>query len=398
MLSTKTIISHQQALTQIEAAINGPNYCFNSFGLSNGLAGKILFNCLYAKHTDSKQHLALAEKDLIQALSLIDPQQYTSFLGSSFYHDLQEFGRVIEFIHQQKYIDLLPDVILLNADTVIYDWFCKKIGRKNLGIYNGAGAAFYYFIKRSTQHNYQNLVKKQMLDYLITNRLSDDNNGLYWTNYEFTEPRLYTGSSHGNAMIINFLIEIRKDELYTAVCDELLLGAATFILNNEQSARQYISHFPVFAGKRATVPNLNLCYGDLGTALALLEVGKVLQNNKLQDKALHVLLATTRRTSVEETQIKDASILYGTSGTSVAYAKIFEASGILDFKEAGQYWYNKTPGFAVAQNDTVGFQSHFYNNQPVTNFSFSFGITGIGIHLLGSSMQLPVIQSLTDLI
>jgi len=398
MLSAKTIISHQQVITHIERAINGPHYCGNSFGLSSGLAGKILFNCLYAKYTDSGHHAELAEKDLMEALSIIDPLQYTSFLGSSFYHDLQEFGRVIEFIHQEQYIDLLPDTILLNADPLIYDWFCKKIAQKNLGVYNGAGAAAYYFMKRNTQIDYQTRVKKQMLDYLIINRLSDDNDGIYWLNYEFPEPRLYTGSSHGNAMIINFLLEIRKDEIYTAVCDELLQGAATFLLNNEQPAKQFISHFPVFVAKQEEVPNLNLCYGDLGTGLSLLETGKVLQDTKLQNKAIDVLLATTRRTSIAETYIKDASILYGTTGASVAYNKIFNATGILDFKEASEYWYNQTPEYIDTQNNPAGFRSHFYDNYPVTHFSFSFGITGIGIHLLGSSMQLPVIQSLIDLI
>jgi len=139
-----------------------------------------------------------------------------------------------------------------------------------------------------------------------------------------------------------------------------------------------------------------ICYGDLGVAYALYRANKFLKNSEI-DKICAIIFTE----SSERKQgyfPPDASITYGASGLSIFFEKLFNLTNDTRFYKAKCYWNNQILNYATNENQFAGFYSMTSKEIDLWNYSFSWGIIGIGIVMMKSiNPDLPDISSLTML-
>ena len=213
-------------------------------------------------------------------------------------------------------------------------------------------------------------------------RQGDEASGYYWLCYVIAEPRAYTGFSHGSAMILSFLADLHAAGIRPETCAGLLRHGITWLLAARIDPDQYLSSFPLWAGKVDYTNNLCLIYGDLGTAYGLLRAAAALADDSAREAAIAVVRRTLSRHSVAETHIQDASVFYGAAGAYLLYDAIYRQTQVPEFAEAADYWLARIPGLATQTNEYLGFSPQFYAHYPAAQLGVSFGVVGIGLTLL----------------
>jgi hypothetical protein len=261
------------------------------------------------------------------------------------------------------------------------------LAQKNLEIVNGALSAGLYFLRRAPYSEKARHSLDVLLDTIQTLREGDEEIGYYWTCYVIIEPRVYTGLSHGSAMLISFLTAVHEAGIRQAECATLLHYATKFVLSTQMDPSSFRSSFPLWRGYEQLTSNLCLLYGDLGTVCAIVKAAQLLDNGQYLAEAIRIALRTIDRVSLPQTLLHDASVWYGVAGTYLLYDALFRQTGIEAFATAAAYWLKQFPKRANHQNDYLGFSSHFFGVVPEAQLSFNFGIVGIGLTLIQALSQ-----------
>ncbi|HEY0177495.1 MAG TPA: lanthionine synthetase LanC family protein, partial [Pedobacter sp.] len=223
-------------------------------------------------------------------------------------------------------------------------------------------------------------------------REGDQENGYYWTTHYFEEPRIYTGLSHGNGMMINFLCSLYELGIEREKCEELMFYAIRFLLLNKADPDQLGANFPLWLGRDEDTRNHCIVYGDLGTVYAIIKAAKILGNADYLAQGIDLAHDTVTRYRMEGSTLMDASIKYGVTSPYLLYSRIFQLTGIPAFKNAALYWFDQITEMNKRENENLGFRSHFFNKYPFAELGFSNGLAGIGLvlmqHLSGGELSI----------
>jgi len=353
-----------------------------TFGVGTGKGGTILFNCHYAAFTGDARYYDRALAELEQVLALLNPQTYKADFGSNFYQELLELGELLCYLGRHGHLDWDSEPLLRQIDTIQQERLTQFLATANLERRRGALAVGAYFLRRAPHSALAREQLHRLLDSLETLRQGDEEGGYYWVCHVIAEPRAYTGLSHGSGMVMSFLADLHAAGIRPEACERLLHYAARWLLGTRMDPAQFISTFPLWAGKADETNNLCLIYGDLGTAYALLRAAELLDNEEYRTAALAAAHCTTARTSAADTHIRDASIYYGAAGTYLLYDALYQLAGAEEFAQAARYWLARIPGFATHDNDYLGFSPQFYRTYEAAQLGFGFGVVGIGLTLL----------------
>jgi lantibiotic modifying enzyme len=169
---------------------------------------------------------------------------------------------------------------------------------------------------------------------------------------------------------------------------ELLNGSVKYLLNQQLDSQKFYSTFPSWVAEDVNPANSRLawCYGDLGIGIALWLSGNNTENKQRKDQAVEILLKTTQRKSIQDTGVVDTGLCHGSAGIAHIYNRMYKYTDRNEFKDAAEFWFNKTLEMAVHENTLSGFKAYRTEEYggPYEDFGFLEGIAGIGLTLISA--------------
>ena len=385
--ATETAVQAEVLLQSVASLLQDGPHTFPGFGVGSGKGGTILFYCHYAAYTGDAQYYDLALAQLEQVLQELNPQSYKSHFGNNYYQELAELGGLLCYLAEQGHLEWDNEPLLSKIDTLLETRMHHFLTGKNLEVVNGALSAGLYFLRRAPHSAKARRCLDTLLDAVQALREGDEARGYYWTCYAIIEPRVYTGLSHGSAMLISFLAAVHETGIRQAECATLLHYATKFLLGAQVDPATFRSSFPLWLGHEELTSNLCLLYGDLGTAYAIAKAAQILDNDAYRREAIRIARRTTTRVALPHTLLHDASVWYGVAGTYLLYDALHRQTDEADFASAAAYWLAQLPTRAKHQNEYLGFSSHFFGVAPEAQLSFNFGVVGIGLTLVQALSQ-----------
>src|SRR5690606_14335665 len=209
---------------------------------------------------------------------------------------------------------------LTDLDNLSLDFFTRNVNSSFLDYLHGASGALHYMSTRPYMGK-SNKIINHMIDVLIE-EAHYDNNCFYWENYNVenttTQPNtINLGLSHGTPAILSILSKLNTNDRQDKINRILKMGAQTILkFKNNPS---YISIFPYTVNIKivdnSAHSRLGWCYGDLGVAITLWNIGTKLKDKNIIDESINIVKHSTKRT-IENSNINDAAVCYGAIGIS----------------------------------------------------------------------------------
>ena len=391
---TQIRINFEEQISLISDNLQSLRTQIPTFGLSFGKLSIALFYCYLSDYQKDEKHLTIAGDVLDECFEEMSPKLYK---GHNYFLELAELGMFLEFVKKNNWYSADTEQFLESIDKHLYEYMKKKIALKNLDVYVGALVAGSYYLNRKTEND---LVEKYLQELVVTIdslKLLDESGGYFWQSPIFNDERVYTGISHGSAMIINFLCGVHQKGIEIQLCEDLI-NKACLCLQNIKGKDTRKALYPNIIGEKLGAIQLNFCYGDLGTSYALLRASQVLKDEILHQEILNDLHDLGQLTDSASTSINDAGITYGAVGVATIFNKIAKLENNPIFESYANFWYEKILDFRTHNNQTVGYQAQFNQYNPATNIAFGEGIAGIGIAMMCFlNKKLPPVYELIGL-
>lgn len=279
-------------------------------------------------------------------------------------------------------VDFLP-----NIDNILLAEANKYLDQKNYDLLHGAMGIGMYFVERNKTANTRNYLEE------ITKRILalkvKDNNYTYWISHKKfnqTNDAIDLGFAHGLPSIITFLSlmyehDILKQEIKEEVhrCMEFILSLRDKNFPTYVSASDYSKQGP----KRI---RLAWCYGDMGVAWALWNCGKVFNNEEWKKFGIDIFTELSTK-NFDNAGAVDVCVCHGTVGIAYLFNRMHKDTSIAAFREAEQYWLEKTVQLKEEEPDLEGL--YFKNFTPETgiyekleHLGLLTGHAGVGLSLL----------------
>lgn len=200
------------------------------------------------------------------------------------------------------------------------------------------------------------------------------------------------GPSHGMAGVIALLAAVCRAGVREETARPLLNEAVSWLLARElKDGRGF--RFPHFhyPGVEPRSSRLAWCYGDVGTAAALLFAGRNAGEPAWEARALDVALEAAGRS--RDSKVHDAGLCHGAAGLAHLFNRMFQATGEERLGAAARSWYEtalgyREPGLGVGgfrSWATVGTGSMDWQDDP----GFLEGAAGVGLALLAAVSDVP---------
>lgn len=350
----------------------------SELGLYNGNFGVLLFLHYYYRLSKKKVYVPIINKYTNTLLNRLgsDVHLHTFCGGLSGILYLFEFLRENNFDH----IDITSEEETINEYLV--RCMRRDIQNENYDFMHAALGIGFYFLKKKT--NEQNI--HELIDYLYKTAKKDIvNKSFKWESIIDNKIGIkgYDISlSHGIASIVIFLARAIKYNIINQKLYELLEGSINYILSQELNIQEYGSSFPHYSKKNFPLKSrLAWCYGDLGIAISLWIAGKTVNNQIWMDKSLDILLKTTSRIKISDTNVVDAGICHGCAGIALIYRRMYLETNIDEFICATNYWMDQTLNHSQFNDGLAGYKTHILNNW-INDYSLLTGISGIGLSFI----------------
>lgn len=204
-------------------------------------------------------------------------------------------------------------------------------------------------------------------------------------NFNPNQDTISLGLSHGLPSIIRYLGECYKYNIESKKVLHIINGLKSIILKSVNKNNAFGNIPSMISDIKSSVDNssrLAWCYGDVGVGISLYNVGKIIQDSEMIDFSNKILLDSTKRKKTDNTKIVDAGICHGSSGVAHIYNKMWNYTNDKRFKEATDYWMEKTLDFAINENNKYQFKK--YNSETKKyeiNHSLLEGNAGVGLVL-----------------
>ncbi|MGY0034953.1 lanthionine synthetase LanC family protein [Pedobacter sp. NJ-S-72] len=318
----------------------------------------------------------------MESMEALNPSKYKAIL-SNYYGDLAEFGTLICHLEEHGHLNGDTGFSFDEFDALLIDRVETNIEKRNFGAGTGALGVSSYLLRRLDNSPEIHRCTLALFEAIYSSREGDKENGYYWTTNYFEEPRIYTGLAHGNAMIINFLCSIHQKGIEKERCEELMHYAIRFLLLNQIDPDKYGSNFPLWIGRNEETKNHCVVYGDIGTVYAIIKAAQILNDSNYLIAGIDLAYDTIKRHRMEGTTLLMMLLqIRCVSSPYLLYNRIYELTGIDTFKEASYYWLSQISQMNKADNEYLGFDSHFFNKYPEGQLGFGYGLAGIGLVLM----------------
>jgi lantibiotic modifying enzyme len=268
----------------------------------------------------------------------------------------------------------LPDIALNMLGRNNYDFLHGAIGIAYCLLYSNKklDQFYHHFFQRLKLLSAKSTFGAFIPDYDLSNQqpISDQTN---------------LGLAHGLASILKFCIECYRQDTCKKEARLMAQDIIVYFLGhaNKDTSRNYFPCFINVNGELNGYSRLGWCYGDLGIAYVLYQAGAIFSDNQLKTFSLDVLLHSTKRRTIEETSICDGGICHGSAGVAHMYNKIWHYTNETIFKDACDFWIQKTIDFSIHKPDSASYKKYISNENKYENsYSLLQGSAGIGLVLI----------------
>lgn len=382
----------REKLKQINHILQTEYSHCNDIGVLSGISGIAIFQFYYAKFLGEEQQTDIGA----HILSLIIEKINNGYTYHTFCGGIAGAAWAIEFLKEEKFIDLDTDALLSELDTFLTNSIQKGIEHDTfLDYLHGSLGIGYYYLKRY-QNTESALLKNKYKEVLLhivhtldATALKNDLETKWESNLIQEEGlRGYNLSlSHGMSSIINFLSRLVIYDDFHSSTEKLLNTSVNYILGLKSDDSSDSSSFPNWVTLDNTQSNntrLAWCYGDLGIGISLWKAGKSLNNSVICKQALDTLKKSTLRKDINEAKIIDAGLCHGSYGVMHIYDYMYQETKDTAFKEASDYWMHQALEMSVHEQGHAGYIQWKAGEDTgwKSETNLLEGIAGIGLSII----------------
>lgn len=367
-------------IDEITDIIENKYNIFTAMGVSNGLAGASLFFYYKNFYDGWDGNIDKSVSFLEKAIDGLNE----NYKGLSIIQDIMEIGKLISF-YVEKGILSHDEVFFYfeKFDIILLSLLEEEIKNKNINALTGAISFGYYFLDTQQQNiKVYKIIEK--IYKIVKYKIIREDDCIYWRSEIKREGKnlVELNITHGNAGVINFLIEIYKNGIIynKDIVNEINLSIEMLLKCKKSKG---VNLFP-FDKERIMNDNfsLNLIYGDIGIAYVIYKAGVLLKNENFIEKGIEILINAAKYRD-NSNYILDVNLNYGCLGLSSFFRFFNEIESNILFEKASIHWKEKYSILRSNDNkEWAGFKSINNSWDVNTNLSFGHGIIGIGIALM----------------
>ncbi|MFS4431661.1 lanthionine synthetase LanC family protein [Chryseobacterium sp. S90] len=370
-------------ISEIEECIRKKDTSLTGIGLNNGILSASMFYYYHYLMTKESESLELVTHYIEKSLSVLT-EDYKSL---HFNDEIRELGLYLMFLKQEEVLDSEIDSLLENIDEILEEILIQKTEQGDLDLTSGFPSFAKYFVLRNLKDK-KYLIEKT-LDKVIELTQNHDS-GNYWK-FDLRDkenPYVELGLGHGTTGVINYLLFLYKNKIYTKESLELIHKGLSFIWSCKESSTDNITLFPFNAFEDVYIDYHNLAYGEIGIGYTFYNAGILLENKDYCDKGLHILLNTTKFKDTDQSAILEPGLIYGSAGLSALYKKLYLLTEKDAFLEAKEYWHEHLLQSKNNESETwAGFKAYYNAEFDNINMALGQGIAGIGITLMNNVIK-----------
>jgi hypothetical protein len=332
-----------------------------SYSLLGGDFGAVCY--LYYYSRQNKEFLSIAD-DLLQKV-------LTSFksrpLSITYCNGISGFAIGLELLENDGFISN-ASASFDNFDKILTAELKKYLYSNNYDFLHGyIGIAFYFLMR----YKYNKMVISQLdaiVEHLYRSQMSyldkHNLNCIYWNNNSTNVEQPNCSLSHGVASIAVFLskyVAIASSLKHKEFAFQLLEGIMNFYYDQALDFFTIGSCMPTFHKTKSNLhkSRLGWCYGDLGIAISLLHVAKVLKNKSLKEFAVDILVKNaTYRLDPKSNVVLDPCICHGATGIYQIFKYAYQEYNLEVFKTASIHWEK----VAIKQFENAQYKSFYFYN------------------------------------
>lgn len=364
---------------EIESVLSDNEELLYSCGLCEGILGASLFYFYFYHFTKDETQLHKVSYYIDVAIQHISNNNVNEL-------ELIEFGKYLCFLNSNGFIDNEDAISYLEELDIAFKEFSgNQDNQNNLDSMSGIIAVGHYYLCAMPLINYKKEVEKiiELIETLAIENESD----LFWqfSHSETKKLNIELGISHGISGVINFLILAFNQQIKTEECLRMINKGIRYILKFAENNGTAL--FPVEVLSRKRLQYCNLAYGDIGIGYVIFKSGIIIKNSQYIDTGLNIIENSARFRDNHNRFIKDAELIYGSSGLHTIFDFFYDYNKNPLFLEVSEYWLSKT--LSHNENDTkwAGYDTYINGFYNYIQLSFSHGLCGIGISLMGYKLR-----------
>lgn len=378
-------------LLEIDSIIRDNYPTEANLGVLNGLSGLSLFQFYYGRLTDSNENLEVGFDILQHCIALMEK----GYNQPTFSTGITGFLWSAEHLHQQGFLDLEIDELLLDFDSFLSDHLDNCMTRGDFDFLSGGLGYLFYFLTRlkgtknpELSKRYTNILRNGLIKLSNSSKSELEPHLWYSPVYFETSKKMVNdlGLAHGLAGIINLLSKLFCIQELQEVVEPMLNDAISFLIKHESKSSSNGSLFPNWISKGVKpVYNSRLawCYGDLGIGISLYNASKNMEDSKLMEESIRILEHTAVKRSLNDSQVADSGLCHGAFGIAKIFKNIYLDTKKECFMNSSLSWMEIGLELGKHKDGYSGFKHWDAKNQLFENrTSLLEGISGIGLVII----------------
>lgn len=365
-------------------ATSKSNVISNAIGFDEGVLSLSLFSYFLFLYTKDNKHLEILSFYLERSITLLSNEEELQKFNI---FNLVEIGSYLCFLFQEGIIDgESATVYLKELDKPTKDILEQRVEEKDLDAIGGIIAIGHYFLEANSLVDYKVEIKE--LIKLIGELSIVEGDTVYWqfTFRDKQNPTVELGFFHGISGVLFFLALAYEKEILKNTCEKLIYGGLNFLLKHQVNTGINRFFFNVKTNEKLLYQSL--AYGDIGIGYAIYRIGMILNNTQYAKMGIRILENAAKFRDDNNTFIKDAELIYGSSGLFTFFGSLAKQTESKIFEKASSYWFEKTLNHGGNFTPWAGFETYINGFDENIQLSFSHGICGIGIALMAHEMKL----------
>lgn len=369
----------------VDILLTHENNAKQNISLLSGKTGEAIFFYYYSKFSNEEKYADHGFKLLTEIFEEIN----NGFSFHTFAGGIAGIGWTVEHLARNGFLDFDTTDLLDVLDDYLFNCMMRDIKKGNYDYLHGAIGIGLYFVTKSNRVRIEKYLIA-LIDELENLAEEDAETGaVKWESVidKDTNEKGYNISlSHGISSILVFLSKVYEKKIDEDRVLRLLNGTVTYLLQQQLKSNKFTSTFPNLAleTRESFTSRLAWCYGDLGIGMALWHASQSTQNKKWEQKAVQVLMHSTKRRYLEESAVVDAGLCHGSAGIAHIYNRMYANTGVKEYKESANYWLNEMLKQASHESGLAGYKAwHTEKHGGWTNTTGLLeGIAGIGLTLI----------------
>jgi len=383
-------------LSEISDALYNYQFDSENIGLMGGKTGVALFFYYYYKYTNNTKFLDKANELIHADFDSIN----SGFAYGTHAGGISGILFTLSLLKEQEFIDFEEEDILTPFDPFLIKNTQNDFAANNYDYLHGALGYGINFLRGVNHTDTLNYIFEEL------NKSAKDFNerGYAWiSSNSFTKQTGYNLSlSHGISSIIYFLSNLYlksddKEKTYN-----LLSKAITYLESNIQPYDKIGSYFSSWAmdNDETEKSRLAWCYGDMGIAISLWQAGNNTNTQKWKDLAEEIMLHSATRRDIISEHVNDSGLCHGSAGLGLIFARMYNYTDRLEFKDAANYWLNVTLEFANNEDGIAGYKTYRTKDYGgyIKDTSFLEGVSGVGLFLISTISEIEPVWDTTILL